>query len=203
MENDTTKWVNVPNCLTILRILLIPLFLIAYYQLPEKRYVALIVFAAASLTDCLDGYLARRLKQITSFGKLCDPLADKIMVLTLLFCLADGGYLVPDSRALNWAILFVMLFKELFLMTGSLFLLKRGTVVQANIWGKSATVAFVVGIVLVFPWHEIFLLRRVGQYVIGVAVALALIAMVSYAAMGAREVLRVKKTKPIDENGRN
>ena len=203
MENDTTKWVNVPNCLTMLRILLIPVFLIAYYQLPEARYVSLIVFAAASLTDCLDGYLARRLKQITSFGKLCDPLADKIMVLTLLFCLADGGYLVPDSRALNWAILFVMLFKELFLMTGSLFLLRRGTVVQANIWGKSATVAFVVGIVLVFPWHEIFLLRRVGQYVIGVAVALALIAMVSYAAMGAREVLRVKKTKPIDENGRN
>ena len=203
MENDTTKWVNVPNCLTILRMLLIPVFLIAYYQLPEKRYVALFVFAAASLTDCLDGYLARRLNQITSFGKLCDPLADKIMVLTLLFCMADGGYLVPDSRALNWAILFVMLFKELFLMTGSLFLLRRGTVVQANIWGKSATVAFVVGIVLVFPWHEIFLLRRVGQYVIGVAVALALIAMVSYAAMGAREVLRVKKTKPIDENGRN
>ena len=203
MENDTTKWVNVPNCLTMLRILLIPVFLIAYYQLPEARYVSLIVFAAASLTDCLDGYLARRLKQITSFGKLCDPLADKIMVLTLLFCLADGGYLVPDSRALNWAILFVMLFKELFLMTGSLFLLRRGTVVQANIWGKSATVAFVVGIVLVFPWHEIFLLRRAGQYVIGVAVALALIAMVSYAAMGAREVLRVKKTKPIDENGRN
>lgn len=203
MENDTTKWVNVPNCLTILRMLLIPVFLIAYYQLPEKRYVALFVFAAASLTDCLDGYLARRLNQITSFGKLCDPLADKIMVLTLLFCLADGGYLMPESRPLNWAILFVMLFKELFLMTGSLFLLKRGTVVQANIWGKSATVAFVAGIVLVFPWHEIGYLRLAGQIVIAIAVVLSLIALTNYATMGVREVLRVKKTKPIDARKRN
>ena len=203
MENDTTKWVNVPNCLTILRIFLIPVFLIAYYQLPEKRYVALLVFAAASLTDCLDGYLARRLNQITSFGKLCDPLADKIMVLTLLFCLADGGYLAPNSRVLNWGILFVMLFKELFLMTGSLFLLKRGIVAQANIWGKSATVAFVAGIAAVFPWHEIAPLRLAGQCVIAIAVALSLIAMTNYAVMGAREVRRVKKTKPIDAGGRN
>lgn len=55
MENDTKNWVNIPNCLTIFRLLLIPVFLIAYYQLPEKRYVSLIVFATASFTDMLDG----------------------------------------------------------------------------------------------------------------------------------------------------
>ena len=68
MENDTKNWVNIPNCLTIFRLLLIPVFLIAYYQLPEKRYVSLIVFATASFTDMLDGYLARKWHQITSFG---------------------------------------------------------------------------------------------------------------------------------------
>ena len=129
MENDTKNWVNIPNCLTIFRLLLIPVFLIAYYQLPEKRYVSLIVFATASFTDMLDGYLARKWHQITSFGKLCDPLADKVMVLSLLFCMADGGYLAEEKYAsLNWVILLVMLLKELLMMCGALFMLKSGVV---------------------------------------------------------------------------
>lgn len=195
MENDTTKWVNLPNCLTMLRVFLIPLFLISYYQLPEKRYVALCIFALASFTDCLDGYLARRLKQITSFGKLCDPLADKLMVLSMLFCLADGNYLSYGPSVLNWVIMIVMLIKELVLMSGSLFLLKKGTVVQANIWGKCATVCFVAGILLIFPWHEIDILRLIGQCVIQVAVALSMVAMVSYVAMGVRVAHSVKNVK--------
>lgn len=181
MENDTSKWVNVPNCLTILRILLVPIFLISYYRMPEKRYVALIVFAAASMTDLLDGYLARRLKQITSFGKLCDPLADKLMVLSMLFCLADGKYLAPvKSSVFNWGMMLVMLLKELYMMIGALLMLKRGVVVQANLWGKSATVMFVAGIVLVFPWHEIAWIRACGQWLLTAAVIFALMAMVMY-----------------------
>ena len=186
MENDTRNWVNIPNCLTIIRMLLIPVFLISYYQFPDKRYVALIVFALASATDALDGYLARRLKQITSFGKLCDPLADKLMVLSMLFCLADGRYLFPNSSAVNWTILIVMLCKELVLMSGSLVLLHRGIVVYSNIWGKCATVAFVTGILLVFPWHEISYVRSIGQVIIVIAVVLSVIAMVNYILGGVR-----------------
>ena len=66
-----------------------------------------------------------------------------------------------------------------------------------------ATVAFVAGIVMVFPWHDVAPLRLAGQLVVAATVALSLIAMVNYAVMGVKEVLRVKKTTPIDENGRN
>ncbi len=181
MENDTTSWVNLPNCLTFLRILLIPVFLITYYQLPEDKYVSIIVFAAASFTDALDGYLARRLNQITSFGKLCDPLADKLMTLSMLFCLANDGFLaLNEHRWLNWLLLIVVMFKELIMMIGSMYMLKRGVVVHANMWGKCATVLFVIGIVFVFPWHNIDILRECGRYIILSAVSVSMVALVSY-----------------------
>lgn len=193
MENDTKNWVNIPNCLTIFRLLLIPVFLIAYYQLPEKRYVSLIVFATASFTDMLDGYLARKWHQITSFGKLCDPLADKVMVLSLLFCMADGGYLAEEKYAsLNWVILLVMLLKELLMMCGALFMLKSGVVVQANLFGKAATVLFVTGIILVFPWHSLEGMRTVGHYVIFAAVCMSLLAMVVYTFSSVKKLKTAK-----------
>ena len=134
MENDTTKWINLPNCLTIVRMLLIPVFLIAYYQLPDQRYISMAVFALASFTDCLDGYLARKMNQITSFGKLCDPLADKLMVLSILFCLAGDGALAPAKyKPLNWIYLISMLVKEFYMLAGSMVMLKKGVVVQSNI----------------------------------------------------------------------
>ncbi|MBQ1257246.1 MAG: CDP-diacylglycerol--glycerol-3-phosphate 3-phosphatidyltransferase [Clostridia bacterium] len=181
MENDTSSWINVPNCLTILRMLLIPVFLIAYDRLPEKRYISMCVFALASATDCLDGYLARRNNQITSFGKLCDPLADKLMVLSILFCLASDGYLAPVKyQPLNWIIMIAMLVKEFIMMCGSMAMLQKGVVVQANIWGKAATCLFVMGILLVFPWHGVEILYSVGHVVIVLAALTSFTALVSY-----------------------
>ncbi len=181
MENDTSKWVNLPNCLTILRMLLIPVFLIAYYRLPEKRYLSMLVFAAASFTDCLDGYLARRMNQITSFGKLCDPLADKLMVLSILCCLSSDGCLAPHKwDFLNLVIPTVMIIKEFIMLAGSMYMLKRGVVVHSNFWGKAATLLFVVGIVMVFPWHASDTVLDIGQLVLVAATLISLIAMVSY-----------------------
>ena len=181
MENDTTSWVNLPNFLTIVRMLLIPVFLIAYYQLPEKRYVSMLVFALASFTDMPDGYLARRLNQITSFGKLCDPLADKLMVLSILFCLASDGLLAPNRwKPLNWILLIIMLIKEAIMLAGSMYMLKRGVVVHSNIWGKAATCLFVVGIVLVFPWHSAELASDIGEVMLIIAVCVSLAALVFY-----------------------
>ena len=80
-------------------------------------------------------------------------------------------------------------------MSGSLFLLKNGTVVQSNYWGKSATVFFVLGILMVFPWHENAYLRTIGQYVVAAAVVLSLIAMVNYVMMGVNVTKSVKKEK--------
>ena len=181
METDTSKWINVPNCLTILRMLLIPVFLIAYDRLPEKRYISMCVFALASFTDCLDGYLARKNNQITSFGKLCDPLADKLMVLSILFCLASDGCLAPEKYlSLNWVIMITMMVKEFIMMCGSVVMLKKGVVVQSNIWGKAATFLFVVGIILVFPWHLSGTVLTIGHVVIVLATMTSICALTSY-----------------------
>lgn len=193
MENDTSSWVNVPNCLTILRMLLIPVFLIAYDRLPEKRYISMCVFALASATDCLDGYLARKNHQITSFGKLCDPLADKLMVLSILFCLASDGYLAPVKyRAMNWVIMISMLVKEFIMMCGSMVMLQKGVVVQANIWGKAATFLFVVGILLVFPWHTNEVALSIGHVVIVLACLTSLSALAAYMISCVKKLIALK-----------
>ena len=181
MENDTSKLFTIPNLLTFIRLLLIPVFLICYYQMPEKPYIAMLVFAVASLTDAFDGYLARKLNQITSFGKLCDPLADKLMVLSMLLCLGDDGLLAPPSMPwLNKVIVLTVLVKEGLMVAGGVFLLKRGHVVYSNILGKIATTLFCVALIMVFPWHGIAFVTSFGQYLMLAAVVMTLIAFCSY-----------------------
>ncbi len=181
MENDTSKLFTIPNLLTFIRLLLIPVFLICYYQMPEKPYIAMLVFAVASLTDAFDGYLARKLNQITSFGKLCDPLADKLMVLSMLLCLGDDGLLAPPSMPwLNKVIVLTVLVKEGLMVAGGLFLLKRGHVVYSNILGKIATTLFCVALIMVFPWHGIAFVTSFGQYLMLAAVVMTLVAFCSY-----------------------
>ena len=118
------KNLNLPNALTFLRILMIPAVYITYYQLPERRWIALVIYLLASFTDFLDGYLARKWNQITSFGKLFDPLADKLIVLTVLYCLADTDY-AP------WWVFFLMLGKEILMVLGSLLMLGKKVVSRA------------------------------------------------------------------------
>lgn len=163
---------NLPNLLTVLRILLIPVF----YSLYQKGLYgcALLVFLLASFTDFLDGYLARKWNQITNFGKLADPAADKIMVLTALYCLAANG-------RIPWIAPVVILCKELAMVLGSLFMLGKKVVVQANIWGKLATVCFIVSLALVFPWHGIEPLYRAGNVLVLISTALSVWAMIQYA----------------------
>ena len=86
---------NLPNKITLVRIVLIPLFmLIVGLKLPYGDYLATVVFVIAALTDTLDGYLARRRQEVTRFGKLLDPLADKLLVSAALLVLVEGGRLV-------------------------------------------------------------------------------------------------------------
>ena len=110
---------NVPNVLTMLRLVLIPVFVALYCTGHEKW--ALITFLVASFTDFLDGYLARKHNQITAFGKLMDPLADKVMVVTALLCQTLSG-IVP------WAAFVIVMLKELMMVLGGAFMLKRDVV---------------------------------------------------------------------------
>ena len=125
---------NIPNILSCLRIIMVCIFI---YMFTQQQYLAcLILYIAAFLTDVLDGYLARRFNWITDFGKLVDPFADKFMLLSVLTCLTVIG-------KLPWYVLAVVIVKELLLVFGGLFVLKKRKVaVYADWWGKIATGLF-------------------------------------------------------------
>ena len=164
---------NIPNILTLIRIVLIPAFIALYYG--GQTALAFAVYIAACLTDAADGYLARKMNQISSFGKLMDPLADKLMQLSMIFCLASTGY-VP------WWVLCVLLAKEIVMVTGGTLLLKkRDVVVMSNWFGKTATVLLILAIAAIFPWHGIEIVSRIGRVLLYIGLGISLFSMVNYA----------------------
>lgn len=179
---------TIPNVLTMIRLLLVPVFVVVYFRtVDEPKYAALAVFAAASLTDMLDGFLARKLNQITDFGKLFDPLADKLMVLTALVCQALTG-------VFPWAAVIVVACKELFMVIGGLFLLSRDVVVYSNIFGKAAQVCFILSLILSFfhvPLAELG--TRLDLILLWITVGLAILAMVVYTAEYLRSLKKPKE----------
>lgn len=175
------KNLNVPNVLTLLRLLLVPVYVVLFAK--GRKYAALITFMVASFTDFLDGQIARRYNLITDFGKLMDPLADKIMVLTAMFSMVFGNQYIPGViPLLPVLILFV---KEAYMVYGSHRLLKRGLVVQSQMSGKIAHCAFILSLVLSY-FHDHLVAWMPGWPVsldvilIWVAVGIALYAMFFY-----------------------
>lgn len=144
---------NVPNILTVIRFLMIPVF--AYFLCLGEYFTAAFLFLLAGLTDVLDGFIARKYNLITPWGKLADPLADKLMQITALVILTFiHGFIHP-------IILAVVLAKELFMVAGSVVLYKQNDyVVSANWYGKMATVVFYFAIVMIIfkaPYRNVFI----------------------------------------------
>lgn len=162
---------NIPNLLTLLRIILIPVYWHYFIVYPSAVLERFIIFVAASVTDALDGYIARKYHQITDLGKLFDPLADKLMVTSVLLSQYMAGVL-PLLPIL------IMLGKDVLLIIGSAFLLKKKLVVYANIWGKAATVSFMLSLALSF-FHT-HLTARYDIILLWISVALSLVAFLSY-----------------------
>ena len=141
---------NTPNKLTIARMIATPIFMAVMLieALPYRYLISLILFAAASLTDMIDGKMARKYNLITDFGKFLDPLADKMLTTAAYL----GFIFVYKESAYCWhmiAIVFIVLFREF--MVSSLRLVtvsSGGKVVAANIWGKLKTVSQMAGLVL-------------------------------------------------------
>lgn len=134
---------NSPNKLTMGRIILVPFFVAALLiDFPFHNAVALIFFIIASLTDMLDGKIARSQNLITDFGKFADPLADKILVLAGLLCFVQNGYC--DCVAV-----IILLFREFAVTSIRLIAASKGTVVAANIWGKVKTVTQMIAIIAI------------------------------------------------------
>ena len=135
---------NTANKLTLLRVVMIPLFLgILYWGFPGSDYAALTVFILASLTDFADGYIARHYDQVTDFGKFMDPLADKVLVVTAML------WFVQCGRLPAWAVA-IVIFREFAVSGMRLIAAERGRVIAAGWSGKVKTASTMVGLCLMF-----------------------------------------------------
>ncbi len=140
---------NLPNKLTLLRILLVPVYLLFMYlpAIPYRYTLALAVFILASLTDALDGHIARKHNLITTFGKFADPLADKVLVLAALAALAD-----LSNSPVNGIVVTIVAAREFMVSGLRLVTAEKGIVVAAGIWGKLKTAFTMVTIVAIQLW---------------------------------------------------
>ena len=143
---------NLPNKLTILRVIMIPFFVAALLYdggaNQNMRYVAAALFIIASLTDMLDGKIARKYNLVTNFGKFMDPLADKLLVCSALICFAAN----PDCVMPAWAVI-VIIAREFIISGFRLIAAEKGIVIAANYWGKVKTVVqMIMSIVLILDF---------------------------------------------------
>lgn len=136
---------NIPNAITAIRFVLIPFFGYFLYmgQFDSSQYItAVIIFIAGGITDVLDGFIARKFNLITSFGKLADPIADKLMQITALVILTM-------QNKIPVVVLIIVIAKEAFMGTGTILLYKQeNVVVSADWYGKLATVVFHIAIII-------------------------------------------------------
>lgn len=175
---------NTPNKLTLLRIILVPFFILFLLveQIPYHTLWALIVFAAASFTDLLDGKIARKQNLVTNFGKFLDPLADKVLVLSGLICFVQMG--LSDS-----VVVIVVMAREFLVTSLRLVAVDNGNVIAASNLGKvktAFTMVAMVGVMLLCIMQEFsfiplsFPLFLVSEILLWAAVVLTIISGVDY-----------------------
>ena len=184
---------NLPNKLTVLRMILVPFFVffLLVPGIPHHYLIALLIFAGASYTDHLDGKIARSRGLITNFGKLMDPLADKILVISALVCMVELGLTSA------WFVI-IIIAREFLVTSIRLLAVESGRVIPANNWGKAKTVSQMVAILAVLGMQYVLELNHmhvfavedplvlstcfwlVGNVLIAIAVVLTLISGVTY-----------------------
>ena len=183
--------VNLPNALTVVRLVLVPVFVVLGLQSASwtALWAAFVVFAVAAITDRFDGKLARSWGQITDFGRIADPIADKALTLCGFALLSYQGYL-------PWWVTILIAVRELGITAMRAFFLRRGVVVSANQAGKLKTFMQIVALgVLLIPWAHftalsetnegwVVVVIRLGQALAGVALALTLYSGFMYVLEG-------------------
>lgn len=168
---------NLPNKLTILRVILIPFFVV--FMLFDitgaaDKWIALVIFCVASLTDMLDGKIARKYNLVTNFGKFMDPLADKLLVCTALICLAS-------MNRLNVIVVLVIIAREFIISGFRLVASDNGIVIAASYWGKFKTVSqMALIIVLIMDLGGVW--NVVGTVLTWVALLLTIVSLIDYIA---------------------
>ena len=169
---------NTPNKLTIARVVMIPFFVaFLMYDIvgDAGKWVALVIFIAASLTDTLDGYLARKYHLVTNFGKFMDPLADKLLVCSALICFTSTGQLAA------W-ITIIIIAREFVISGFRLVASDKGVVIAASYWGKFKTNFQMFAIILLiadFGGPVAFVIEQILVYI---ALILTIVSLVDYLA---------------------
>lgn len=141
---------NLPNKLTLLRIILVPVFIAFFYiRMPWWNYYAAFVFVGASLTDLFDGKIARKRDIVTNFGKLIDPMADKLLVCSALILLTAIGWV-------HEVLVIIMIAREFVVSALRMVAAAEGKVLAADSWGKAKTVVQIVAVVFVLLREGVF-----------------------------------------------
>ena len=166
---------NLPNKLTVLRVIMIVPFVI-FLLLPELvsggKWIALALFVIASMTDWLDGYLARKYQLVTNFGKFMDPLADKLLVSAAMICLVEMG------RLPSWIVI-IIISREFIISGFRLIASDNGVVIAASYWGKFKTVfQMIMIILLIADLGGIFI--GVEKVIIWTALILTIVSLLDY-----------------------
>ena len=166
---------NLPNKLTVLRIIMVPFFV--FFMLTDvggaaNKWISLVIFVVASLTDLLDGKIARKYHLVTNFGKFMDPLADKLLVCSAMICLIPSG-------KLDAAIVIVIIAREFIISGFRLVASDAGIVIAASYWGKFKTV-FQMAMIIVLIADIGGMFDLIGTILIWIAVALTVISLADY-----------------------
>ena len=149
---------NLPNKLTIVRMILAPIYLVLMLVgFPYHYLAALVVFALAAITDALDGHIARKNNLITAFGKLTDPLADKMLTTAALLAFMDQGL------CSIWIVM-IVLTREFAVTSVRLVASAQGVVIPANIWGKAKTVSQMVSTIIIMLLAQLEATFNIFQY---------------------------------------
>ena len=178
---------NLPNKLTVLRVIMVPFFV--FFMLTDvggaaNKWIALAIFVIASLTDMLDGKIARKYNLVTNFGKFMDPLADKLLVCSAMICLIPSGKLPT-------AIVIVIIAREFIISGFRLVASDNGIVIAANYWGKFKTVSQMIMIILlIVDFGGVFAILT--EVFIWLSVALTVISLLTY-IMQNRKVLSMQE----------
>ena len=169
---------NLPNKLTCSRmVLIVPFVIFMLYGRGEgwSKWAALAIFIIASLTDLLDGYIARKYKLITDFGKFMDPLADKLLVCSAMICLVEIG------RLPAW-ICIIIIAREFTISGFRLIAADNGIVIAASMWGKVKTVCQMFMVIFMIANFEPLPFRYLTTLLMYAAAALTIISLVDYMA---------------------
>lgn len=179
---------NLPNKLTIMRVILIPFFvffLLSPYFPAYGNYIAVAIFIVASLTDMLDGKIARKYNLVTNFGKFMDPLADKLLVCSAMICL------IELDRLAAWIVI-VIIAREFIISGFRLVASDNGVVIAASYWGKFKTTFQMLMVIVLILDIQMPFFQILGTVLTYVALILTVVSLIDYIVKN-KDILKDQK----------